>query len=272
MERPFFSIITVCYQARDKLIETVRNVLDQSFTSFELIVKDGGSTDGSLEEVQKLDDARLKIISDKDRGIYDAMNSAISLSRGKFLCFLNCGDRFFKNDTLSEVYHSLSALGFAADERPDVIAYGSCQTVNGLLVQPNKITDSYLYRRPINHQSMFFGSGVFRNVGTYDISLKIRADHDLTLRAFKHGTKFVKINDVVCVYEGGGFSETQANRQTRIDELATIRQRHFTKSQRRRYDLLLKLSFKKLRNKIASSNSPKLLRQLYNRISGIFNR
>lgn len=272
VERPFFSIITVCYQAGEKLIETVRNVLAQSFSSFELIVKDGGSTDGSLEELKEINDTRLKLVSCKDRGIYDAMNSAISLSRGKFLYFLNCGDRLLNNGTLFEVYNSLSALECTSDEAPDIIAYGSCQTVNGLLTQPKRITELYLYRRPINHQSMFFGVGVFRNIGAYDISLRIRADHELTLRAFRHGTKFIRISETVCVYEGGGFSESEASRQARSNELTVIRHRYFTSAQRRSYDLLLKLSLKRLRNRMASSNSPKPLRRLYNTISNIFNR
>ena len=86
-----FSIITVCLNAGQGLLDTVARTLSQTYENFEIIVKDGGSEDGSLEKLPM--DARIRVVTRQDTGIYDAMNQGIAEARGDYLIFMNCGDR-----------------------------------------------------------------------------------------------------------------------------------------------------------------------------------
>ena len=99
---PFFSILVVCLNAGSKLEQTITSIQAQDFTDYEIIVKDGGSTDGSLDFLK----GQLRILQQKDSGIYDAMNQAAEAARGRYVYFLNCGDFFAERDVLSKI-HSL---------------------------------------------------------------------------------------------------------------------------------------------------------------------
>ena len=93
-----FTIVTVAYNAGEKLLKTVEDTLKQTYEDFEIIVKDGGSSDRSLEPVRKLESDKIKIFSGKDNGIYDAMNIAVKAATGDYVIFLNCCDRFYSKD------------------------------------------------------------------------------------------------------------------------------------------------------------------------------
>lgn len=264
-------MITVSYRAGDALLRTVENVLAQSFASLELIVKDGGSDDGSIEALCGIDDRRLRVVVEKDAGIYDAMNVAIALASGRYICFMNCGDTFADANVLEDVHTFAESLLDGAVSAPDAVIYGDIKVDGVFYRQPERITDFYLYRRPINHQSMFFGRGVFDTHGVYGLAYATRADHELTLRAWRGGTELVHIKRLVCEYEGGGFSELPEKRAERRAELESIRKKYFTASQRRRYDALLFFSMRRLRSRIAGGGSPRWLRRIYNALVGRFN-
>ena len=87
-----FSIITVCLNAGQSLLDTVERTLGQTYEHFEIIVKDGGSTDGSIEKLPS--DPRIRVVTRQDTGIYDAMNQGIEEAKGDYLIFMNCGDWF----------------------------------------------------------------------------------------------------------------------------------------------------------------------------------
>ena len=97
-----FSIITVCLNPGDDLLQTINSVLEQSFSDFEIIVKDGGSTDGAIQNIPE--DKRIKLIVSKDKGIYDAMNEAISYVSGDYIIFINSGDMLYCNQTLEQIH------------------------------------------------------------------------------------------------------------------------------------------------------------------------
>ncbi|MBR2460771.1 MAG: glycosyltransferase [Clostridia bacterium] len=274
MERPFFSVITVCYNAGEALKSTVTQLAEQTCKDYEHIIKDGGSTDGSVDAIGQIAslDQRIKLTVSRDGGIYDAMNQAIALAKGRFVFFLNCGDRFKDVAILEKIKEILSERHTDPSIDEDAIVYGSCILRGEKLLQPNRITPFYLYRRPLVHQTMFFGMGVFRRHGNFDTSMKIRADHDLTLRAFNAGTEFSYTDLCICVYEGDGYSEKPENRQLRVEELQRIRDAHFTPAQRRKYRLFLALGMRRLRNRIASKRSPAWMRRIYMRVSNLFNK
>lgn len=320
--RPFFSIITVCFNAGDALPLAVRGLREQSCGDYEHIIKDGGSTDGSVERVRSLvdGDGRTKVISCPDGGIYDAMNAALSLLRGRYVYFLNCGDGFADPEVLADIKRfiegritngtvnpkdssengahgafgcknindtvnpqnmenvgvGVASDGDAADFRSntsdDAVIYGDFMLRGERIRQPRIVDGFYLYRRPLNHQSAFFGRGVFDKLGGFDVAFAVRADHEFTVRAYKSGTEFVRLDRVINVYEGGGFSERDDKKELRKTELAAIRERHFSAVERKKYDRRIRLSMSGLRRRIRSARSPKWLRSIYRKVANFFNR
>lgn len=99
-----FSLITICLNPGDKLRKTLESAMCQSFRDFELIIKDGGSTDGSLDTIRDfLQDDRVKLFEEKDKSIYDAMNQAVGHAGGEYVFFLNCGDLLYDENVLARV-------------------------------------------------------------------------------------------------------------------------------------------------------------------------
>jgi len=113
-----YSIIVVCLNAGDKLNDTLRSIFSQNYDDYEVIVKDGGSTDGSIENM--LGDNRIRLYTEKDTGIYDAMNQAVGYAQGEFIIFMNCGDKFHGTDVLSTAARYIEA----EPDREKLILYG----------------------------------------------------------------------------------------------------------------------------------------------------
>lgn len=105
---PKFSIITVTYNAEAVLEDTIQSVISQTYHHVEYILVDGASKDGTLSIIDRYRDRITRIVSEPDKGLYDAMNKGIRLATGDYLCFLNAGDSFHEDDTLQQMVHSIS--------------------------------------------------------------------------------------------------------------------------------------------------------------------
>ncbi|MCM1140043.1 MAG: glycosyltransferase [Muribaculum sp.] len=103
MDRIKVSIITVCYNAVSEIESTIRSVLAQSYENLEYIVVDGGSTDGTLDILNRYSDCIHALISEPDKGIFDAMNKGITLASGDYINFMNAGDSFYSPDSISNI-------------------------------------------------------------------------------------------------------------------------------------------------------------------------
>ena len=103
---PTFSIITVTYNAEATIEVTLRSVQQQTYRQIEHIIVDGGSKDHTLSIIEAFKDDYLRVISEPDKGLYDAMNKGIRLAKGEYLCFLNAGDTFHEADTLEKMIKS----------------------------------------------------------------------------------------------------------------------------------------------------------------------
>ena len=100
MESPLFSIITITFHAEATLPATLQSVESQTFTDYEYLVVDGASTDGTLKIIERYRPHIHTVISEKDNGLYDAMNKGLALATGDYVCFLNAGDCLHEDDTL----------------------------------------------------------------------------------------------------------------------------------------------------------------------------
>ena len=133
---PFFSIIVVCLNPGEKLLQTLQSIQKQEFRDYEIVLKDGGSTDGSL---QKLDPGQsgLHVVTKPDRGIYDAMNQAVEEAKGRFVFFLNCGDWFMDEQVLADMHDRIAGHEQTGTEQ-SAIYYGNVyERVTGQLVSSN---------------------------------------------------------------------------------------------------------------------------------------
>lgn len=122
---PKFSIITVTYNAEAVLEDTIQSVIAQTYHHIEYIVIDGASKDNTLAILKKYERRITKLVSEPDKGLYDAMNKGIALATGDYLCFLNAGDSFHEDNTLQQILHSMRNC----TQLPDVL-YGQTAIVD----------------------------------------------------------------------------------------------------------------------------------------------
>lgn len=202
--QPEFTIITVTYNDLPGLIHTAKSIANQSCHNFEWIVIDGGSVDGTLNYLLKSEHLITKWISEKDQGIYDAMNKGITLSSGKYSVFLNAGDAFLDCFALQKVYghtHSYSSL-------PDVVLGGAIYILpNGIeLHKAPRDAKKYIWHGvPANHQATFYKSELLKET-FYDLAYKICGDYYIAAKMYVKGVVFSYLNVPLVIFKVGGTS------------------------------------------------------------------
>jgi glycosyltransferase involved in cell wall biosynthesis len=184
VERPFFSIITACYNAAATIEDTIISVRNQTGVLIEHIIVDGQSTDGTMEIVQRHKDGFAKIISEKDRGVYDAMQKGLPLARGHFVGFLNADDFYTGTDVLSRLAAVLQSGDFIG--------------ISGVVEQidANEKVKRVIGRKPLSnyellwgkfppHPSTFLRAELMKQAGGFKHDYRIAGDFDLLLRVLK---------------------------------------------------------------------------------------
>lgn len=257
-----FSIITVSYNAENLIGDTLSSTLNQSYGDFEIIIKDGCSTDNTLDNIPN--DERITLIREKDSGIYDAMNQAIMASHGEYLIFMNCGDLFYDSDVLKKVADNI-------DEGQYKFMYGDFCIGKVPYIQPDIKSDFYIYKSPLCHQSMIIPKKFFDNVGYYDTKYKILADYDFTVRCWKNEIGFKHIDVMVCSYLSGGVSESKQGKIIREKERRLILNSYFDRGKCFVYDLILAMSLRSFRIWLCSDDRPEWIKKIYRSVINIFN-
>ncbi len=253
-----FSIITVSYNAEKNIRKTIESTLSQAFQDYEIIVKDGLSKDRTLEEIPH--DCKIRIIQRSDRGIYDAMNQAIQEAKGDYLIFMNCGDVFSNTDVLKNLEQ------FISDNRDVDVIYGNYSIGNIINYQPERLTNFYLYRTPLCHQSMIIKRELFQEVGEYDCQYTILSDYNFTHKSWKSDKRFKHISLTICDYLGGGLSECIEGMKRKEAERKIILSNNYPLTTRIKYDLILTLSLRKFRIWLMSGHGPEWLCKLYKKL------
>lgn len=257
-----FSVITVCLNPGEKLNTTLDSILSQTCRDAEVILKDGGSRDGSVERWQKENAARpgaerIKVFVEKDRGIYDAMNQAVAHAEGDFLLFLNCGDTFSDERVLERTAEILEEERKAGTDMERLVLYGDTGSEkNGVsIASAPKITGFTCYRNIPCHQSCFYSAALCREK-PYDLQYKIRADYDHFLWCFyRAGAKMRHMDFPVSSYEGGGFSESRENRERDRQEHKQITGEYMGRGELLRYRAVMACTLAPLRSAMAESRA-----------------
>lgn len=249
----FFSLLTVCLNPGDKLRRTLESALKQTCEDFEIIIKDGGSKDGSLEAVSDLTaDPRIHVFVEKDTGIYDAMNQAVSHAQGEYVFFLNCGDLLYGNQVLEKIK---SAILQKKLENEPAVFYGkvfSGKTQSWILPAP-EISGFTCYRNIPCHQACFYSTSLCKNK-PFETKYKIRGDYEHFLWCYyQGGAKMFYVPLEIAEYEGGGYSETKENLKRSRSEHKEITERYMGKGELLRYRAIMMITLAPLRTWLSES-------------------
>lgn len=268
---PFFSIIVVCLNPGEKLRRTLESVNAQTFRNYEVIVKDGGSKDGSLACIWEIfEKDRVKLIEKKDQGIYDAMNQAAAQAAGDYVYYLNCGDLFYSEEVLEKMAEFIRFFNDEerAEEIPGIYYGNIFERLTGQKVASNPHMDAFgCYRNVPCHQACFYSRELLL-AHPFQISYRVRADYEQFLWCFfamqkERKVRFAYSDLLIADYEGGGFSETRENRRISAAEHKEITGKYMTKGQLLRFRMVMLLSLAPLRTKIAQN---KVTAGIYNKM------
>lgn len=194
------TVVTAVLNDAGHIEQTILSVISQTNIEIEYIIVDGGSKDGTLELIGKYKDKISLLISESDRGVYDAMNKGIEHSSGDFVYFLNSGDVLLNPSILSKIKLEELKERNAIIYGNVVVAYGNIEA----LEKPRPFFNSKMKFKGIGicHQSMFFPGKLIRNE-KYDLSYNIAADYDLAYRLWRKGTEFLYKDITIAKYDWG---------------------------------------------------------------------
>ncbi|MEZ3472773.1 MAG: glycosyltransferase [Lachnospiraceae bacterium] len=244
-----YSVIVVCLNAGQRLCETVKSILGQTYRNFEVVIKDGGSTDGSVEALASAyQDSRLHVHRLKDNGIYDAMNQAVKLAAGTYFLFLNAGDSFYDEHVLERITDEIK------HKKADII-YGNLyhKALDTIIYAAPEINDFTCYRNVPCHQTCFYHRTLFDKRG-YLPKYTVRADYEHFLWCYyKRKAAICYVPEVIASYEGGGYSETKENRKRSARQHREIVVHYMGKKKADFYRLVMLLTLAPLRSAIAGN-------------------
>lgn len=222
---PKFSVITVTYNAEKVLEDTIQSVITQTYHHVEYIIVDGASKDSTPAIIDKYRNRIAHVVSEPDKGLYDAMNKGIAMATGDYLCFLNAGDSFHEDDTLQKMVHSISG-----NELPDVL-YGETALVDAQrhflrmrrLSAPEVLTwKSFKQGMLVCHQAFFPHHTL---VKPYDLKYRFSSDFDWCIRIMKKAHTLHNTHLTLIDYLEEGM--TTQNRKASLKERFRIMAKHY---------------------------------------------
>lgn len=207
---PKISIITSVYNGEAHLERAIQSVLAQTYSNVEYVIVDGGSKDGTMGIIERYRGRIHKIVSERDKGIYDALNKGVGLATGDIIGFLHADDTLahskvlesigqkFANENIHGLYSDLNYIRFLPDQTPQIIRYWkSCE------YHPRLLAEGWMPPHP----TLYLKKSVYDQVGGFDLNYPIAADYDFILRTFKTpGFQFAYLPEVTVRMLVGGVS------------------------------------------------------------------
>ena len=214
------SIITVCLNSEKYIEQTIKSVLHQTYKEIEYIIVDGKSTDNTLSIVDKykpLFGTRLRVISEKDNGLYDAMNKGIINSTGELIGIINSDD-WYENDAVERAVEEYK-------KNQQRVIYGGVLRIRDNKISNIDISDYHeLPNSMLNHTSVFVPKILYKKYGFFNCNYKIAADYDLMLKLFKNEVEFKFIPITLAYFREGGISAQ--NNKICIQEQVNIKRKY----------------------------------------------
>ena len=204
--RTKISIITVSYNAVKTIENTILSVINQTYSCIEYIIIDGGSTDGTVDIIRKYENKISYWISEPDKGIYDAMNKGIQKATGKWLNFMNCGDTFYNNKVISDIFENriykdidvIYGSSQIKDEKGNIFNSYSNGNVEQLRFEPIYRHGASFVRTNI-HKQYLFDLNKIPQIG-------YALDYDVIYRLYKDNRQFKRVEYFILIYEENGVS------------------------------------------------------------------
>ncbi len=203
--KPTISIITVVYNSERFIENTIKSIINQTYPNIEYIIIDGASTDGTVEIIKKYEKFISQWVSEKDSGLYDAMNKAIEMTGGDYLWFINSGDEIYTENILTDIFGQLNSL-------PDVI-YGETEIINfkGQLIGkrrhsvPKKLTwKSLRFGMKVCHQSILVKKNL---VEPYNTDFRYSSDFEWVIKVLKKSKAIHNSNLILSKFMEGGLTK-----------------------------------------------------------------
>jgi glycosyltransferase involved in cell wall biosynthesis len=216
-DRPLISVIIPAYNAEKTIKTAVLSVLNQTYQPVELIVVDGASKDNTLQVLSELQQVKsFKVISEKDKGVYDAMNKGITSATGEWLYFLGADDELYNNDVLQKVFGSVVP---AAD-----MIYGNIWLTEQKKVYGGPFGRWKILMKNVSHQAIFYKRQLFEIFGTYDLSYPILADYVFNLKLFAQPElKLQYIDLTIANFAEEGLSSTRRDQNFKRDRANLVK-------------------------------------------------
>ncbi len=196
------SVITICYNSEKEIEKTIKSVVFQNYNNIEYIIVDGGSTDNTLNIINKYKSKfNIKLISEKDNGIYDAMNKGVDMATGEYINFMNSGDYFYSNNTINEI------MPFLNNED---IVYGNTKVIykNFENIKKEPSPDN-LWKGRIPHQSAFIKTLINKKY-KYNTKNELVADFEFFLKVYYSSGNIKKIDKTISIFSKDGITEKKS--------------------------------------------------------------
>ena len=207
MKKVKISLIISVLNGEVFLGDTITSILNQCYSKFEIIIIDGGSTDGSIEIIKSFISPKIKWISEPDKGISDAFNKGIKLATGDYINFQGDGDGFVNDHVLTDLFSNL-------DLQIKPLVCGNIQRINlkGNIIYKTKIKEKFnkkslLFKMSLPHQGLFMPKEFFSKYGEFDLNNKFCMDYELLLRAYHDFPEVICRDLVVSNWRADGLGE-----------------------------------------------------------------
>jgi glycosyltransferase involved in cell wall biosynthesis len=219
------SIITINYNNAEELAKTMSSVFEQTWTSFEYLIIDGGSTDNSVEVIKNHQDKLAYWVSEPDAGIYNAMNKGIHKATGEYLLMLNAGDVLCDNEVLAQVFSTHTY-------EEDILAGDVYRIANGKIFDksyfPDALTFGFLRSGTLSHQAAFIRRQLHDVAGLYDEKLKFGSDWKFFILAIcKYNASYKHLPFFTTICDAGGLTSNPKNFQMMKQENEQVLAQHF---------------------------------------------
>jgi glycosyltransferase involved in cell wall biosynthesis len=201
------SIIISVFNGSKHIENVINSIISQTFNALELIIIDGGSTDGTINIIKSFASPKIKWISESDKGISDAFNKGIKFATGDYINFQGDGDGFINNNSINDLFSNLDLK-----ERPIVCGNIQRIDIDGNILYKTKIKKrfdkkSLLFKMSLPHQGLFIPKEFFAKYGEFDLNNKYCMDYELLLRAFYDFPKVITKDLVVSNWRADGLGE-----------------------------------------------------------------
>ena len=210
IDKSLLSIITVCYNSEKTIEKALNSVLNQTYDNYEYIVVDGRSNDATVSIIRKYEqlfNGKMRYVSEKDQGIYDAMNKGIRMCKGQVIGILNSDD-FYEENALAAVVENMQDLKL----NPYQVIYGMIRTIkDGVEENVTILSHYFIHQRMIAHPACFITKALYNEFGLYNTRYRSSADYEFMLRiADSDKVRFTPVYEILTNYVLGGYSNTRS--------------------------------------------------------------